>query len=219
MNPYETLNVSKDATLEEIKSAYKKQAKKHHPDAGGDKEKFSEVSSAYALLSNPEKRAYYDEHGIEEEAQNSPRQMACAFLTQLFEGMIDAHGERIIKVDVIGELRRKSNSNLQAAEKEINNLEEEIAKHERCMDQLKKRFSKKNGGNSNMFMLFMEGRSRSANIAIKNLKTQYEIFKEAENILDEYEFQFDVEPPEDIHNRATFYSGGLGGIGSFGWGR
>jgi len=64
---YETLGVSKTATADEIKSAFRKLARKHHPDLAKDKkaaeEKFKEINEAYEVLSDPEKRKKYDEYG------------------------------------------------------------------------------------------------------------------------------------------------------------
>jgi molecular chaperone DnaJ len=64
---YDTLDVKKDASEDEIKKAYRKLARKYHPDAnGGDKdaeERFKEVQQAYDVLSDPEKRKQYDRFG------------------------------------------------------------------------------------------------------------------------------------------------------------
>ena len=64
---YEVLEVTKTATVEEIKKAYRKKAIQYHPDKNpGDKEaeeKFKEAAEAYDVLSNPDKRSRYDQFG------------------------------------------------------------------------------------------------------------------------------------------------------------
>ncbi|WP_026803698.1 DnaJ family protein [Aliarcobacter lanthieri] len=63
---YETLEVSENATAEEIKKAYRKLARKYHPDVNKDpkaEEKFKEINAAYEVLSNPEKKQQYDQYG------------------------------------------------------------------------------------------------------------------------------------------------------------
>ena len=62
---YETLKVGQKASASEIKKAFHKLARDHHPDRGGDKEKFQEIQQAYEVLSDPQKRDIYDEGGLE----------------------------------------------------------------------------------------------------------------------------------------------------------
>lgn len=73
---YEVLGVSKSASAEELKKAYRKLALQHHPDRNqGDKaaeEKFKELSEAYEVLSNPEKRQAYDQFGHAGLGQGGP---------------------------------------------------------------------------------------------------------------------------------------------------
>ena len=65
---YEVLGIKKGATDAEIKKAYRKMAQKYHPDMNpGDKEaeaKFKEVNEANEVLSDPDKRARYDQYGF-----------------------------------------------------------------------------------------------------------------------------------------------------------
>ena len=60
---YKTLGVSKNATADEIKKAYRKMARENHPDAGGDEEKFKDINEAYEVLSDEKKRELYDRYG------------------------------------------------------------------------------------------------------------------------------------------------------------
>ncbi len=62
-NYYEVLGVKKDASADEIKKAFRRLARKHHPDAGGSEEKFKEINEAYEVLSDGEKRQQYDQYG------------------------------------------------------------------------------------------------------------------------------------------------------------
>jgi DnaJ family protein A protein 2 len=62
---YDILGVSKNASNDEIKKAYRKLALKEHPDKGGDPEKFKKIQSAYEVLSDPDKRKIYDQHGLQ----------------------------------------------------------------------------------------------------------------------------------------------------------
>src|SRR4026207_967600 len=66
---YETLGVPKTASEDEILSAFRKLARKHHPDVAKDKkaaeEKFKEINEAYEVLGDPEKRKKYDQLGAD----------------------------------------------------------------------------------------------------------------------------------------------------------
>lgn len=68
---YETLGVPHDAPEASIKTAYRKLSAKHHPDKGGDEEKFKKLSEAYTVLSDEDKRKKYDTLGINMSGDNS----------------------------------------------------------------------------------------------------------------------------------------------------
>lgn len=84
---YKLLEVEKSANEAEIKKAYRKLAVKHHPDKGGDPEKFKEITRAYEVLSDSDKRSRYDkygEDGLEEGGGGDP--------TDIFEAMFGGGG-------------------------------------------------------------------------------------------------------------------------------
>ncbi|MBQ9954691.1 MAG: DnaJ domain-containing protein [Eggerthellaceae bacterium] len=60
---YKTLGVARTASADEIKKAFRKLARTHHPDAGGDEAKFKEINEAYEVLGDEKKRELYDQYG------------------------------------------------------------------------------------------------------------------------------------------------------------
>lgn len=66
---YKILGVSRTASQDEIKKAFRKLARTHHPDAGGDEAKFKEINEAYEVLSDEKKRDLYDQYGTANENQ------------------------------------------------------------------------------------------------------------------------------------------------------
>ncbi|HEV7958549.1 MAG TPA: DnaJ domain-containing protein, partial [Acidimicrobiales bacterium] len=75
-NLYEILEVDASCTSEELKASYRRLARKYHPDANTDdpmaETRFKEVSQAYEILSDPERRANYDRFGSDMGAGGSP---------------------------------------------------------------------------------------------------------------------------------------------------
>lgn len=75
MNLYALLDVPTTATKQEIEKAYRKKAMKMHPDHGGDKETFKQLTLAYSVLKDPDKRNHYDQTG-QTHSQPSPEESA-----------------------------------------------------------------------------------------------------------------------------------------------
>lgn len=88
---YHTLGISKDASVEDIKRAFRKKAKEHHPDKGGDSEIFKKVNDAYGILKDPEKRRIYDLTG---RTTNDPGGMGGASFFSSFQSHFGGFGPR-----------------------------------------------------------------------------------------------------------------------------
>ena len=113
-NPYETLGVDKDATDAAIKAAYRKQARKHHPDRhGGDSSQMQEVNKAYEVLSDPERRKQYDETG----ATEKPPSLEVVIFASLVEVVADEPG------NIVQNLEREVSNAIVNGRKEIREAE------------------------------------------------------------------------------------------------
>lgn len=94
-DPYAVLGVSRGASADEVRSAYRRLARQYHPDVNPDdpgaEEKFKEVSQAYAILSDEEKRARFDQTGSVEEVPNQDYFTNVDF-SDLFEAFMGGFG-------------------------------------------------------------------------------------------------------------------------------
>ena len=66
---YEILGVSRSASDQEIKQAFRKKAMQYHPDKGGDQDKFKQINEAYNTLKDPQKKQMYDQYGTADPQQ------------------------------------------------------------------------------------------------------------------------------------------------------
>jgi molecular chaperone DnaJ len=116
---YEVLGVGREASLDEIKKAYRKLAMQHHPDQNpgnkGAEEKFKEAAEAYAVLSDAEKRPHYDQFGFD-----APSQGGFQFDPNQFTDFQDIFGSFFggggIFGDLFGSGRRRSGSGEQGSD-------------------------------------------------------------------------------------------------------
>lgn len=132
-NYYEILGVSKDASLQEIKKAYRTLAKEHHPDAGGDEAKFKAIQEAYEVLSDSEKRRRYDA-GEEVNPTNPREEAAKQFLFQMFEAAVDKFGPNTDPFPVMNETVHEQ---IKALDKEIKVQKKRKQKFDKVQEKLR----------------------------------------------------------------------------------
>ena len=112
MDYYELLGVSRNASEKEIKTAFRKLAAKHHPDKGGDHKMFTELNEAYQTLTDPEKKAMYDQFGTSDPQQQGQYGFNTGNFQDMFSQMFGGgfEGEDII-FGPGGFQRRRQNRN------------------------------------------------------------------------------------------------------------
>jgi curved DNA-binding protein CbpA len=218
-NPYETLNVPKDATQAEIKKAYHKKAKKEHPDVGGDEDTFKATSNAYALLADPRKREYYDKHGDEMPSSDSIESKANRLLNELIDQMLaNFTPEKILKIDFIKTMTGSITDNL-------NKLKEEVARQNTIMERLTKlnkifeeKLTYKGSGHGipNIFLKNLEQKKNDLMTNLAELDRQQQTLNKAKEILTDFSFEFEPEEDskEQLERQRSVYTGG-GFFGSF----
>ena len=92
---YEVLGVSRSATAEDVKNAFRSLARKYHPDVNKEpdaEEKFKEINEAYGVLSDPEKRAAYDRYGFSGVNTNGMPDFSSMDLSDILEGLFGMGG-------------------------------------------------------------------------------------------------------------------------------
>ena len=126
MDYYQILGVSKNASPDEIKKAYRKLASQHHPDKGGDTAKFQEIQTAYDTLSDPNKRSQYDnpaprpqdgfgfdfrgfpgdifEHIFRQHQQQQKRELVCRTVVHLSLIEVLQGGQKTLNLNINGQM-------------------------------------------------------------------------------------------------------------------
>jgi curved DNA-binding protein CbpA len=198
-NPYETLNFAKDADEKEIKNAYKKKAKEHHPDVGGNEKEFKEAAAAYALLICPQKRAYFDEHGHEMPNQDNVLSRAMTVLDEMFTQILSSFSPKeLLHRDFISEMKKALHVNL-------NKVNSEISEHKKAILNVTeyrnlftaKLYHKKSKLQQDFFQKNLDGKEQGIITAMANLDNKKQVIEKALEILSDYDFHY--EKKEEVN--------------------
>lgn len=189
-NLYDTLGVDKDAEPDAIKKAYRKLAKSHHPDAGGDPAQFHALAKAYDVLSDDDKRKRYDETGRVDDRVGSLDERALSIIG----GLVDELAAKLISedglehLDLVAEMR--NNVAKQILQTKENRKEAE--RFERKATKLRKRFKAKKG--PDYIGLMLDNNIDKCREAIHAAAGHIELLERAKAILDDAEFAVEPRP-------------------------
>ena len=140
MNPYTELDVSVNASSEEIKQRYRTLAQMHHPDKGGNEELFKRIKLAYEILSDPIRRKQYDITG--ETGTTNAKDEAIANIIQIILHVVpnfNADQDDLIKI-----AENESRAMLDMVNKDISNTEIQIKHFEKVLKKLRIKTSGEN---------------------------------------------------------------------------
>ena len=125
---YTILEVNRNASIDEIKKQYKILARKYHPDKGGDENKFKEISEAFQILSDPQKKSEYDNPFKNRIVSPVHDLFSQAFMSQMFQ--TQSHSQSFSINDLFGNMNINSNNSFPNFKQTIisNNIKKEITK-------------------------------------------------------------------------------------------
>lgn len=198
-NPYETLGVSKEATPEEIKKAFKKEAKKTHPDAGGNPDDFNDTRRAMAILSDPKRRERYDRTGNDEETVED--RASIRIIAELVEAVAE-HDDFDVTDDLVEIMKKLINERIAKITIGIGGLKAKVNRQNKLLKRFKKK--NKNSEKSDLIGAMFKSKIIDLEEAIRDLEKQKSDHKEAHSIVSDYEFE--TEKPENGPNYGGFTS-------------
>lgn len=213
-NPYEILGIGNDADEQEIKKAYRDKAKKAHLDAGGDVEKFGELSLAYSILSDEERRAFYDRTGSDK-GVSSPENLALHLVMSLIDDLLsNITHEDLMHTDIIKKAKDKLNavrSDISRQEKIHTEKLSFITKSEKILtEQLS---HKRQKSQNNLFLSVLHDKQKNMQLALSAIEQQKSVLDMAVDLIDDFEFKakerdIDIESTRFRITKGMMGSGG-----------
>jgi curved DNA-binding protein CbpA len=199
VNPYDTLGVPKDAKPEEIKSAFRREAKRHHPDSGDkpDAEAFSRASNAHKLLMDPARREKFDRTGETESSSFSDPIFARAM------GMIGSYvmqimeSENALTLNIPAEIDKVLREEKKRTAAHVEKLERLKGKYEKAIKKLKRKPDAK--GEATLIAVFTSSLSQLLR-PIEMAKESYDAANRAIEILDSGSYVFEADAPPPMQN-------------------
>lgn len=195
MDLYKILGLDRNATIADVKAAFKRKAKQTHPDAGGDPEQFRQVALAHRILSDDKRRQKYDETGETTENLDTLDGQAIAIIGGLVDEIVNrlVAGDDMAHEDLAAWIVSSLRKRIDDTKRDIGHAETFIGK----ATKLCKRFRAKSGPN---YVANMVGqKTEAAEKAIAAGRERIAVLERAVEIASDVECDFDAAstPPYD----------------------
>jgi DnaJ-class molecular chaperone len=201
MSLYDTLGVNKDASQDDIKSAYKEKAKECHEDAGGDHESMVELNKAYGILKDPVKRDKYDKTG-ETESQSFEARFQ-QYVQTIFMSLVDNHDADY--TDLIGEFKAYTEMIIEDNGKRVKDAEKRLKK-------LEKVFKRVSAKSENRIGMVLQNNMDNVKLEIGIIEENIKFMGECLLCLENYSYQVDEQPVQTYTYEWPLKASDLNGI-------
>ncbi len=189
MDLYELLDVTKDVTEGELKTAYRNKSKSCHPDIGGSAETFKQICEAYKILSDKEKRARYDSGESFEsisKAHVSEELLIKRSLIELFTQIVASVDPNF--VNIIDQMKARLRNNSAQIQQSINNENTRMKRLESAMQRLNRTEGE------DFFSLSAEAQINHTKNVIRDLEAKKELTQKGITMLEEFTYKTDERP-------------------------
>jgi curved DNA-binding protein CbpA len=189
IDPYKTLGVNRDADGAAIKSAYRSRAKSSHPDAGGDVDAFSKLTTSYELLLDPVRRKIYDDTGFDPHLTDAKDLEGLLILDALVNEII-LDERQPGSFDPVAAMRRKLTDRVVNSRFHILELERHRGRIRNHMDRIGKR------PESDVLGRMLTARCDAIADAIVKAEAEIKVIEQAYAMLDGYSYELELEMPK-----------------------
>ncbi len=195
LNPYETLGVDRSADAEVVRRAYRKRAKKVHPDGGGSAAAFNDLRWSMIVLTDPVRREKFDRTGdIDADSIDNTLTQAISKVVEFVIAAAAAGGDPC-RMDLIAEARKY----FRHQKLEFENQAKVLAKASQAFAKVEQRFGGK--GRAELVKRALSSHAEAMLRPVAMLNEQAGVCAAALSILEECTFKFDVPAPT-----MTFYN-------------
>jgi curved DNA-binding protein CbpA len=189
-NPYEILGVRRDASDDQIKSAYRRRAKTTHPDSGGAPEAFSRVRKAYELLLDPVRRKLFDDTGYDVELAD-PVDLQALIVIEKLVNELTLDEREPGSFDPLARMRSDLSEEMRKSRFSKRELERHSARIEHHLERLEKRPS------TDILGSMLRARIKAIATAISETEAKIKASERACEMLYDYAYEVDVQDGEE----------------------
>jgi curved DNA-binding protein CbpA len=190
---YEVLGVKRDADADVLRSAFRRKAKKTHPDVGGSAEEFAAIEQAYRVLSDPEARARYDATGeVPERAPDNSEAAALGIIGNMLVSIIGSHNTG----DPLAAMRHSLAGNISQAQHTIGDLQGSVARCEKLLARFKTKHER------DPIKGMIGSQIANMRLQIENHRQAIVTMERAQTILKDYRFEFEQTPTRQEYDYA-----------------